>query len=209
MLLSPAEFAELAFSPATCRCPGAADRASATRLLAGRLAVPALPLPDTTLVASPGRVQGLGRFRSEAVRAALGGALPAALRDSLREEFEWYACRGAFFHNDAHYGGVLFGAWCVAGPQREIVFARAGARIAAGPGDWAVFDPFEPHAVLDRGADGYQREQYEGALASLFIGFELQLDERVRRAFGIGPARQRAAVLASSVAINAETGALA
>ena len=208
MPLKQPAFVELGCAPALCRCTGAADRASAARLLAGRLAVPHMALPDTAAVATPGRVHGLGRLASEEIGAALAGVLPPALRGSLRGEFEWYACRGAFFHNDAHYAGVLFGAWCVAGPPREIVFARAGLRCPAGPGDWVVFDPFEPHAVLDPGVDCYRREHYVGAPPSLFLGFELELDERVCRAFGIGPAPAGAPLLASSVAINAETGAL-
>ncbi len=207
MPLTEARFIELPCAPATCHGP-AADRGSAARLLTGRLAVPALDLPDTAPVVVPGRVHGLGRFESDALHSALADALPAALRGSLRTGFEWYACRGAFFHNDAHYGAVLFGAWCVAGPPREIVFARAGQRTPAGPGDWVIFDPFEPHAVLDPGTARYTRQRYDGAPASLFIGFELQLDECVLDAFGIRPARPDAPMLASSLAINAETGAL-
>jgi len=206
--MSEAAFAELNCAPAICRSAGTAARGSAARLLYGCHAVPEAALPATTTVITPGRVQSLGRFGSHDVRAALASALPAALRDSLRPDFEWYACRGAFFHTDAHYGEVLFGAWCVAGPQREIVFSRAGLRVAAAPGDWIVFDPFEPHAVLDRGASHYRREHYEDAVPSLFLGFELELDAGVRAAFGIGPAPMDAPVLASNVAVNAETGVL-
>jgi len=205
--LTEARFVELPCTPAVCRGPAAA-RGSAARVLVGRLASPALDLPDTGAVVVPGRVHGLGRFESDGLHRALAVALPAALRSSLRSGFEWYACRGAFFHNDAHYDTVLFGAWCVAGPPREIVFARAGTRIPAAPGDWVIFDPFEPHAVLDPATDRYTRERYAGAPASLFIGFELRLDERVRTAFAITPAHPDAPVLASNVAIHAETGAL-
>ena len=206
--MGEAAFAELAGTPAICRCAGAADRGSASRLLYGSLAVHGISPPDTSTVSAPGRVHGLGRFRSDELRWALAAALPAALRDSLRSELEWHACRGAFFHTDAHYGAVLFGAWCVAGPQREIVFARHGARVLAAPGNWVVFDPFEPHAVLDAGMDHYARGHYDGSPVSLFLGFELELDECVRQAFGIGPPRTGAPLLASSVAVNAETGAL-
>jgi hypothetical protein len=201
-------FVELGCPPAACRCPTTADRGSSARLLAGRLAVPAIALPDTTTVTVPGRVHGLGRFSSDPLQALLAGVLPPPLRGSLRSQFEWYACRGAFFHNDAHYGDVLFGAWCAGGPRREIVFSRAGLRLSAGPGDWVVFDPFEPHAVLDPGTDRYRRERYDGSPASLFLGFELRLDTAVRQAVGIGPAEPGATVLASSLPINAETGAL-
>ncbi len=201
-----ATFAELSSIPALCRCTGAADRGSAVRLLYGRLAVPPIVLPNATAASAPGRVHSLGRFADDDLRAALAAALPPGLRGSLRDGFEWYACRGAFFHNDAHYGDVLFGAWCVAGPPRELVFARAGLRVPAGPGDWVLFDPFEPHAVIDEGARDYRRERYDGALPSVFVGFEVRLDPAACDAFGIGPARLGAPLLSSSVAINAETG---
>jgi len=165
-------------------------------------------LPDMAAASAPGRVHGLGRLFSDEVHVSLAAALPPQLRPSLRREFEWYGCRGAFFHNPAHFGEGLFGAWCVAGPPRDIVFARAGLRAPDAPGNWVIFDPFEPHAELDAGARTYVRQRYEDSTASLFLGFELGLDNQVKSAFGIGPARRRALLLSSSVAINAETGEL-
>lgn len=195
--------------PATCRCPPAADRSSAAHLLVGRIPfADIIRLPDCTSVQFPGRVCGLGRFRNDALRSLLAEALPPEVRGSLRPDFEWYACRGAFFHNDAHYGGVLFGAWCVAGPRREIVFSRLGVRTPAAPGDWTVFDPFEPHAALDCGTVEFRRDRYEGAPVSLFIGFELELDEAVSRSFGIAPPVPGATILSSAVKIDAENGRL-
>ncbi len=194
--------------PANCRCPGAADRGSAQRLLVGHAPPPAIPLPDLSPVTAPGRVFSLGRFRSHLVTSSLATELPKAVQGSLRTELEWYACRGAFFHNDAHYGNVLFGAWCVAGPARDVVFARAGLRVRAGVGDWLVFDPFEPHAVIDPHAGHYRRDGYVGSPASVFIGFELALSPEVRAEFGIGSAKAGAPLLSSDVAVNAETGAL-
>jgi hypothetical protein len=199
-------FIDLAVDAAVCRCAGAADRSTASRLLLGRAALAALNWPDVSLVREPGRVHSLGRFEDEAVHTALKEALPDDLSDALKPGFEWYACRGAFFHHDAHYAEVLFGAWCAGGPPRELVFARPAIRIPVAPGDWAVFDPFEPHAVLDAGVARYRREDYIASDASLFIGFELRLDEVTRRAFGVGPAPARGAVLASQLAVNAETG---
>jgi hypothetical protein len=142
------------------------------------------------------------------VYSALAAALPPGIRADLRTGFEWYACRGAFFHHDAHFSDVLFGAWCVAGPRREIVFSRLAMRVLATPGDWLVFDPFEPHAVLDGGTFRYTRERYTASTVSLFIGFELALSEAVRHAFGVGPPPVGATVLATRTAVNAETGAL-
>jgi hypothetical protein len=177
-------------------------------LLVGHLPFPAISLPDVSAAAVPGRVVSAGRFRSDRLTAAIAGALPAGLVATLRDEFEWYACRGAFFHNDAHYGNVLFGAWCVAGPMREIVFARANTCVPATPGDWVVFDPFEPHAVLDTGQRRYARDRYMAAEPSVFLGFELALNDATRALFGIGPAMPGWPILASRVAVNAETGAL-
>jgi hypothetical protein len=199
-------FIDLAIDAAICRRADAVDRSTAARLLVGRIAPPPLAWPDLSVAREPGRVHGLGGFKDEAVHEALSAALPEDLRHCLRPDFEWYACRGAFFHHDAHYADVLFGAWCARGPFRELVFARPGLRIPAAPGDWVIFDPFEPHAVLDAGADRYRREDYVDSEASLFIGFELRLDDSTRRAFGIGQAPAHGIVLATQHAVNAETG---
>jgi hypothetical protein len=201
-------FVELVGESAICRSQGAVDRGIARRLLIGHRSPPEVSLPDAAAVVAAGRVFSLGRICDPAISAALSVALPVELRPALRADFEWYACRGAFFHNDAHYGDVLFGAWCVAGPKREIVFARSRIRVAAGPGDWVVFDPFEPHGVLDAGAGCYERDRYLDAPASTFVGFELTLDAGTAAEFGIRSPAVGAPVLASGIAINAETGAL-
>ncbi len=170
--------------------------------------MPKVAYPQIPTGIAPGRVISLGRFRDPAISTSLTAALPAALQAALRTEFEWYACRGAFFHNDAHYVDVLFGAWSAAGPPRDIVFSRPQVRLPVTPGNWVVFDPFEPHGVIDTGSDHYRRDQYDGAPVNLFIGFELALDAAVRSVFGIGPAQPGTALLASGIAVNAESGAL-
>lgn len=157
--------------------------------------------------AAPGRVVCGGAFELTEARAALAAALGPILAPGLRPTLEWYACRGAFFHNDAHYADVLFGAWCVAGPPREIVFPRLRLRAAAAPTDWVVFDPFEPHAVLDPGEWTYGRARYADAPPSVFAGFEIELNEATRAAFAIVPEAQ-GIELSSRTRINAETGAI-
>src|SRR5512147_2260643 len=115
---------------ARCESADAPTRASATGVFALHLAVtPMLATAAAQALARAGelpvgRVVSSGRWRDRATYAQLARQLPAALAPHLREDFEWYACRGAFFHNDAHYGQVLFGAWCIDGPAREIAFAR-------------------------------------------------------------------------------------
>jgi len=155
-----------------------------------------------------GRVESLGAFEDPVLERELKGVLPEPLATAVKRRMEWYGCRGAFFHNDAHYDGVLFGVWSIAGPPRDLVFPRLDCRLPARIGSIVVFDPFEPHAVLDAGAERYCRGDYEGAQANLFLGFEIALTPEVRNAFGIEPAHAHVPTLSSRIAINPETGAL-
>lgn len=210
--MQASRFIPISAAPAICAADGA-SRSTARRLWIAHLAPPeTLAALAPTLLEScpslPGRVHELGSLVDAGIHAALAAQMPFGLGPELRERFEWYACRGAGFHTDAHYGEVLFGAWCVAGPPREIVFSRAGVRVGAAVGDCVIFDPFEPHAVLDPGQIAYTREHFQNAPASLFLGFEVVLDAAVRAAFGVGAAPMSGVRLASSVAVNAETGAL-
>jgi hypothetical protein len=155
---------------------------------------------------TPGRVHEMGRFEDEHGQRVLNGCLPEALAAAVRPKLEWYGCRGAAFHTDAHYEDVLFGAWCLAGPARDIVFAGVGLKLQCTVGALVVFDPFLPHAVLDPDQARYDRERYDGAAASVLIGFELDLTAAAREAFGIGPAEAGAFSIGSATAVNAETG---
>lgn len=210
-------FVEFGAAVARCRTDGAPERATAVRFAQGTCAAPAASTARAQAIARaqagapPGRVISGGRFVDAGLRTALLGALPAALAGSLRDGFEWYACRGAHFHTDSHYGGVLFGAWCLAGPLRDLAFARSGQRAPAGAGDLVVFDPFEPHAVLDRGQVRYAPTHYAAAAVSVFVGFELELGDETRCAFGIRTGLADDDVpreLSSRIAVNAETGEL-
>ena len=80
--------------------------------------------------------------------------------------------------------------------------------MTCGAGDVLVFDPFESHAVLDPGQDRYDRDRYEGAPASLFVAFELELTPAVCTNFGVGPPVPGARIISSATAVNAETGAI-
>lgn len=201
----------------TARCSaadGPAARGSAGALLEGT--VPLAPSLQRVAAAAlsgagrldPGRVASLGPWRDQAALGQLRAALPPSLAPSLRESFEWYACRGACYHTDAHYADVLFGAWCVLGPSRELVFARLKTRVDATPGALCVFDPFEPHAVLETNQWIYAREHYEDSAASVFLGFELALSMEVAVFFGIGRAPDAGPRLSSRVRVNAESGAI-
>ncbi|HUL63844.1 MAG TPA: hypothetical protein VLW55_04445 [Burkholderiaceae bacterium] len=156
--------------------------------------------------ARAGRVESLGTFEDIEIERELRQGLPESLASFARSRLEWYGCRGAFFHNDAHYDGVLFGIWSILGPARDVVFPRLDCRLSSAVGSMAVFDPFEPHGVLDAAAVTYRAEDYEGAKPSVFLGFEITLSAEVREAFGIAPAHERGLTLSSRIAINPENG---
>lgn len=154
-----------------------------------------------------GKVHALGLWREPTVHAQLGEMLGERLAPALRADFEWYQCRGAFFHNDAHYDARLFGIWCIVGPPAELVFPRAVLRLAAGPGSIAVFDPFEVHGVLAPTRRVYAADDYKDAEASVFLGFELDITPAIAAAFGIEPGAP-GRMISSRTRIAATSGVL-
>jgi hypothetical protein len=171
----------------------------ATAVLPAALCLPAAP------GGLPGRVQASDPWRDGALHAALGDALGVPLSAALRPDFEWYFCRAAFFHNDAHYGDVIFGIWCVAG-NADLVFPRARCRLPAVPGAIALFDPFEVHGVLAPGAAEFEAERSEAGELSMFIGFELDLTLAVRAAFGVEAVAPGGRTIGSSTRISPRDG---
>lgn len=157
-----------------------------------------------------GRVDAAGAFEDDEIARQLSATLPTELAHALNPGMDWYACRGAHFHNDAHFDGVLFGVWCTAGPDRELVFPRVDCRLPASVGSIVIFDPFEPHGVLDPAAAQYRRADYEQSPPNLFLGFEVRLTAAIRQAFGVtGPSSEARWALSSREPVNAETGAVA
>jgi phage terminase large subunit-like protein len=196
--------------------PLLARSATALRPLARRVATAiAMPSPElveharTNIDPEPviGRVQSGGAWSDGVVHGALVRALDPLPGLALRQTFEWYQCRGAFFHTDAHYADVLFGVWYIDGPPVDIVFARASLRVAARPGTIVVFDPFEVHGVLLPGATEYRADDHAGRAASVFVGFELELDDAVRAAFELGEPAADARLISSSTRVMPTTGA--
>lgn len=187
-------------------------RSLAGRLYAGHCDVPAALAAEAAALAlrvpeAAGRVHAMGSFESEPAQRALRAALPHELVAALKPQLEWYACRGAGFHTDAHYDAVLFGAWCLAGPPREIAFARSGRHLPCESGDFVVFDPFEPHAVLEPGQPRYCRDSVLGAAPSVFLAFELDLQPAIRESFSVAAVRAADRAISSATPVNAETGA--
>jgi hypothetical protein len=153
-------------------------------------------------------VQSGGTWSDADVHREIAAALDPEWAPALRARFEWYLCRGAFFHTDAHFGDVLFGVWYVSGPPVDIAFPRAGLRLAVDPGALVVFDPFEVHGVLRRGAERYSADDYADAAASVFVGFEVDLTDSVRERFGMNACVADARVVSSATRVSATTGTI-
>jgi hypothetical protein len=154
-----------------------------------------------------GRVHSAGAWTDASVHGQIVASLDLPLQPALRQAFEWYLCRGAFFHTDAHYSNVLFGVWYIDGPAVDITFARAGIRVGADPGTLVIFDPFEVHGVLLPGATAYRAEDYLTNPGSVFVGFELELDESVRASFDITAVPSSARVISSATRVSSTSGA--
>ena len=126
---------------------GPALRPVARRFAVGFRALPANLLARASRVsaaASAGRVESAGTWSDDALHAELASTL-GDLGSAVRPRFEWYVCRGAFFHTDAHYPDVMFGVWAVAGAEVDIVLARSAQRVEVEAGTIVIFDPFEVH----------------------------------------------------------------
>jgi len=200
----------------TARTLSCVSASGATRSIANKIAI-AHCVPDDSLRArahkepaavEAGRVYSSGAWHDAAARAQLINALGSQLASGLRDDFEWYRCRGAFFHNDAHYDNQLFGVWCISASPADLVFPRAPMRLAISPGSIVVFDPFEVHGIVRPNAQQFSASEYDKAEAIVLLGFELDLTEDIATAFGI--TRGIAGPLVSSrTRINAATGAIA
>ena len=153
-----------------------------------------------------GKVHSTGAWHCPEVQTALAEALGDPLGAALRAGFEWYYCRGAFFHNDAHYDARLLGVWCIVTPPMELVFPRADVRVAVAPGSIAVFDPFEVHGVLAPGRNAYAAADYQSANASVFLGFELDLTLSIAEMFDIHDRIDPGPVISSQTRIDAASG---
>lgn len=205
----PVEYIDFVAEPLLARS-GPALRPVARRFAVGFRALPANLLAKTSRVsaaASAGRVESAGKWCDDALHAELASTL-GDLGSALRPRFEWYVCRGAFFHTDSHYPDVMFGVWAVAGAGVDIVFARSAQRVEVEAGTIVIFDPFEVHGVLMHGVDHYDAADYRGAstLSSVFAGFELDLNAAVRARFGVDHSIADARIVSSATRVSAETG---
>jgi hypothetical protein len=86
-------------------------------------------------------------------RMALAGQLGAAGLAEQRFERDdclFAACTQVSFHHDLPLAGI-FGAWCLTGPARDLIFPHVGLRVPFSPGTFVIFDSVQPHGLLAAG----------------------------------------------------------
>jgi len=117
--------------------------------------------------------------------AALG--LPAVLSSS---EVALMASRGTTYHHDgAYYGSAAFcNVFLSEDSGTDFHFPAAGHRIALVRGTAVMFDPCQPHAIIKRGATGFDEADFapEQMRPQVFLTWELPIEQDdVKRALGI------------------------
>jgi hypothetical protein len=90
------------------------------------------------------------------------------------------ACRGARYHHDgAQYGGAAFANLFLSEDRGlDLHFPLTGQRIPLVRGTAVVFDTGQPHAVIERGATGFDAAHFapERDCTQLFLTWELPIE---------------------------------
>lgn len=112
------------------------------------------------------------------------------VQDGLADcEVALMACRGARYHHDAdQYGGAAFcNLFLSEDKGLDLHFPSVGRRIPLTRGTAVVFDTGQPHAVIDRNADGFEAAHFgpERDCSLMFLTWELPIENAdVARALG-------------------------
>lgn len=182
------------------------SRGAGTRLLSGVVDVPAPPARlsadwarDNALNLAPGDVESLPLARARmrwpdhrhCVQAVADWMRERGLPDlTVTSDVALMACRGARYHHDAEqYGNAAFcNLFLSEDRDLDVHFPGTGQRIPLTRGTVLLFDTAQPHAVIRRGAPGFDAADFapERDLAQVFLTWELPIeDAAVARALGI------------------------
>lgn len=175
------------------------SRSVSARLLAANLDVPAPParlMADwdreirTRLALEPGDVEQMPLSRTRARWPEFGLCVQAmrdwthalGLGDVLAaSDMALMACRGARYHHDGEqYGGAAFcNLFLSEDKGLDLHFPGAGVRIPLTRGTAVVFDTGQPHAVIRRGASGFDAADFapDHDCTLVFLTWELPLED--------------------------------
>ncbi len=177
-------------------------------VLAGRIDV---PVPPARLVADwerdissrlclkPGDVEALPLPRARmrwpdyklCVQAASDWTRTLGLQDTLAtSDVALMVCRSARYHHDgAQYGGAAFCNLFLSDDKgMDLHFAATGHRIPLARGTVVIFDTGQPHAVIERGASGFDAADFppDRDCTQVFLTWELDIENAdVAKVLGI------------------------
>ncbi len=174
------------------------SRSVSDSVLSGRIDLRA---PPTRLVAdwarditaglclAPGDVEPLSLARTRArwpdyrhgLQAMFDWARPLGLEPVLASaDLALMACRGARYHHDgAQYGGAAFcNLFLSEDKGLDVHFPATGQRIPLARGTVLVFDTGQPHAVIERGATGFDPAGFGPGRddSQVFLSWELPIE---------------------------------
>lgn len=184
------------------------SRSVGGNMLSGKVEVPSPParlVADwnreiaTRLLLEPGDVEQMPLARTQVrwpdydrcVRAMADWTRALGLGDVLVDsDIALMACRGARYHHDGEqYGGAAFCNLFVSEDKGlDVHFPSSGHRIPLIRGTAIVFDTCQPHAVIRRGASGFDAADFppDEDLSQLFLTWELPVETScVAQALGV------------------------
>ena len=173
------------------------SRSVSARVLTATIDVPAPPAKVTAdrqrevslhLALVPGDVEALPLARTRArwpelrhcVQAMADWTRTLGLPPLLECELALMACRGARYHHDgAQYGGAAFANLFLSEDRGlDLHFPFTGQRIPLVRGTAVVFDTGQPHAVIERGNQGFDAADFATGrdCTQLFLTWELPIE---------------------------------
>jgi hypothetical protein len=95
-----------------------------------------------------------------------------------RDDCLFAACTEVSFHHDLPLAGV-FGAWCLTGPARDLVFPRLELRVPFVPGTLVIFDAVQPHGLLAPGDAVFKANASKTPALTVFVSLLLRDNDPV------------------------------
>ncbi|KWT98136.1 MULTISPECIES: hypothetical protein [unclassified Variovorax] len=143
-------------------------------------------------------LEDLGETNSLVIRNLLRSVLQPVLGERsiryLSTDYGAIVGGGLPYHHDMPYSNGIFGAWCIEGPpERTVRFGEMDIEVPFKPGTVVVFDPAQPHALLN-GKRQFEETDYAPTDLVGMVGFVALRTPKACAALGIeayGPKKHK------------------